>query len=186
MKESMWKLLVRCLTQGKSSIITGCVLIRFSRVQVCDPVDYSLPGSSVHGILQARILEWVAMPSSRGSSQPRGWTCGFLHLPALAGGFFTTSATWKAPIITSHDYYHPNYTCINKAGNCSSCTAKLGGAHVCFSSRVLSLVRLLNSEALAPSSWAIISMINETDIMPHFVNTSHVPRAISVEKSSVL
>ena len=34
---------------------------------LCDPVDYSLPGSSVHGILQARILEWVALPSSRGS-----------------------------------------------------------------------------------------------------------------------
>ena len=36
-----------------------------------DPMDYSPPGSFVHGILQARILEWVAMPSSRGSSQPR-------------------------------------------------------------------------------------------------------------------
>ena len=38
------------------------------------PMDYSLPGSSVHGILQARILEWVAMPSSRGSSWPRDRT----------------------------------------------------------------------------------------------------------------
>ena len=38
---------------------------------LCDPMDYSSPGSSVHGILQARILEWVAMPSSRGSPQPR-------------------------------------------------------------------------------------------------------------------
>ena len=38
---------------------------------LCDPMDCSLPGSSVHGILQARILEWVAMPSSRGSSWPR-------------------------------------------------------------------------------------------------------------------
>ena len=37
---------------------------------LCNPMDYSLPGSSVHGILQARILEWVAMPSSRGSSDP--------------------------------------------------------------------------------------------------------------------
>ena len=37
-------------------------------------MDYSLPGSSVHGILQARIMEWVAMPFSRGSSQPRDWT----------------------------------------------------------------------------------------------------------------
>ena len=38
---------------------------------LCDPMDYSQTGSSVHGILQARILEWVAIPFSRGSSQPR-------------------------------------------------------------------------------------------------------------------
>ena len=41
---------------------------------LCSPIDCRLPGSSVQGILQARILEWVAMPSSRWSSQPRGWT----------------------------------------------------------------------------------------------------------------
>ena len=41
---------------------------------LCDPMDWSPPGSSVHGILQARILEWVAISSSRGSSRPRVWT----------------------------------------------------------------------------------------------------------------
>ena len=41
---------------------------------LCDPVDCSLPGSSVNGILQARILKWVAVPFSRRSSQPRDWT----------------------------------------------------------------------------------------------------------------
>ena len=45
-----------------------------SCLTLCDPMDYSLTGCSVHGILQARILEWVAMPSSRGSSQPRDQT----------------------------------------------------------------------------------------------------------------
>ena len=40
----------------------------------CDPMNCSLPGSSVHGILQARILEWVAISFSRGTSQPRNWT----------------------------------------------------------------------------------------------------------------
>ena len=40
---------------------------------LCDPVDCNLPGISVHGILQARILEWVAIPFSRGCSQPRDW-----------------------------------------------------------------------------------------------------------------
>ena len=41
----------------------------------CEPMDCSLPGSSVHGILQARILEWVAISFSRGSSWPGDWTC---------------------------------------------------------------------------------------------------------------
>ena len=41
---------------------------------LCDPIDCSPPGSSVHGILQARRLEWLAMPFSRGSSRPRDWT----------------------------------------------------------------------------------------------------------------
>ena len=47
---------------------------------LCDPMDCSLPSSSVHGILQTRILEWVAMPSSGGSSQPRDQTCVSLCL----------------------------------------------------------------------------------------------------------
>ena len=45
-----------------------------SCLTLCDPMDYSLPGSPVHGILQARILEWVASSYSRGSSQPRDQT----------------------------------------------------------------------------------------------------------------
>ena len=45
-----------------------------SCLTLCDPMDYSPPGPSVHGILQARILEWVAVPSSRGSSWPRDQT----------------------------------------------------------------------------------------------------------------
>ena len=52
----------------------------------------SPPGSSVHGILQTRILEWVAMPSSRGSSQPRDWT----QVSHIAGRFFTVWATQEA------------------------------------------------------------------------------------------
>ena len=63
-------------------------------------MDCVLPGSSVHGILQARILEWIAMPSfSRGSSRPRDQTQGSLMSPALAGGFFMTSATLGSPVV---------------------------------------------------------------------------------------
>ena len=66
-------------------------LVAQSYPTLCDP-PWSLPGSSVHGILQARILEWAAMPSSRGSSQPRAWT----RVSCIAGGFFTSWATREA------------------------------------------------------------------------------------------
>ena len=46
---------------------------------LCDPMDRSPPGSSVPGILQARTLEWVAMPSSRGVFATQGWNPGLLH-----------------------------------------------------------------------------------------------------------
>ena len=53
----------------------ACVLSWFSLVWHGDSMDCSLPGSSVHGILQARVLEWVAMSFSRGLSQPKDRTC---------------------------------------------------------------------------------------------------------------
>ena len=58
-----------------------------------DPMDCSLPGSSVHGILQARILEEVAIPFSRGSSQPRDRT----QVSSIAGRFFTIWVIREAP-----------------------------------------------------------------------------------------
>ena len=63
----------RCGMTLRESVFVMCVCV-LSRVWLCKPMDYSLPGSSVHGIFQARILEWVAMPSSRGSSWPRNQT----------------------------------------------------------------------------------------------------------------
>ena len=54
---------------------------------LCNSMDHSPPGSSVHGIFQARILEWGAIPLSRVSSRPRGWT----HVFCIAGRFFTTA-----------------------------------------------------------------------------------------------
>ena len=68
------------------------MLSRFSHIQLCDAVDSSPPGSSAHGILQARILEQVAIPSSRGSSWPMAQTL-ISNIPCLGIGFFSTSAT---------------------------------------------------------------------------------------------
>ena len=65
------------------------MLVAQSCLTLCDSIDCSSPGFSVHGILQARILEWVAILFSRGSSQPREWTL----FSCIAGRFFTVWAT---------------------------------------------------------------------------------------------
>ena len=63
-----------------------CCLVTKSSPTLCNPIDYSFPGSSVHGIPQARILEWVDISFSSGSSPPRDQTCVF----CIAGEFFTS------------------------------------------------------------------------------------------------
>ena len=77
----------------RRKVITGIVRAR-SVIQsypiLCDPMDGSLPSSSVHSILQTRMLDWVAMPS-RTYSRPRDRT----HVSCIAGGFFTTEPQGK-------------------------------------------------------------------------------------------
>ena len=81
---------------GKNKIINNNCAKSF---QLCltlwDTMDCSSHGSSAHEILQARILEWVAMLSSRESSWPKDQTTTHMS-PVFAGGFFTTSTTWEA------------------------------------------------------------------------------------------
>ena len=83
----------------KSHAYTDTCEVKWSEVAqpcqtLCNPVDYSLPGSSLHGILQAKVLEWVAISFSRGSSQPRDWT----WVSHIAGRCFNLWATREAPI----------------------------------------------------------------------------------------
>ena len=87
-------------------------LVTQSSLTVCYPMDCSLPGSSVHGILRARIPEWVAIPFSRGSSQPRDWA----WVSYIAGRFYTVWVT-KTAILTSQlvswqvfSFHHSQYT----------------------------------------------------------------------------
>ena len=75
--------------------LSFCAKSFWSRLTLCHLMYHSLPGSSVQGILQATILEWVAMSSSREFSQTRDRTCISMP-PALADGLFTTSTTWEA------------------------------------------------------------------------------------------
>ena len=65
-----------------------------SCMTLCNSMDGSLPGSSIHGILQARILEWVAIPFCRESSRPRNWT----RVLCIVGWFFSVWATREAQL----------------------------------------------------------------------------------------
>ena len=69
--------------------LDSCCLVPMSCLTLCDSTNCSPPGSSVPGISQARILEWVAISFSRGSSQPRNQT-QVSCVSCIAGGFFTT------------------------------------------------------------------------------------------------
>ena len=82
MKESI---LITAIKKIESEVAQSCLTL-------WDPIHYYLPGSSVHGILQARVLEWVAISFSRGSSQRRDWT----RVSCTAGRRFTILATKEA------------------------------------------------------------------------------------------
>ena len=71
-------------------------------------MDYSLPGSSAYGILQARILEWVAILFSGGSSQPRDWT----QVSCITGRFFTNWAMREALHIWIYIYMYEKWKCL--------------------------------------------------------------------------
>ena len=110
------------------------LLSRFSHVRLFESMDCSQPGSSIHGILQVRILEWVAMPSSRGSSWPRDQ----IHISCdscTAGGFFypePLGKPWK--VYSTLKSYCWLLRLISREGN----------AHIQSASRPLPLIKFLN------------------------------------------
>ena len=74
---------------SESEVTQSCPIL-------CDPIDGSLPGSSVHGIFQAIVLEWIAISFSRGSSQPRAWT----RVSHIVDRHFTVWATREIHLLT--------------------------------------------------------------------------------------
>ena len=79
--------------ESESEVTQSCLTL-------CDPMDYSLSGSSIHGIFQARVLEWLAISSSMGSSQPRNWT----WVSSIASRWFYCLSHQESPYLL---------TCIN-------------------------------------------------------------------------
>ena len=85
------------------------VLVTKSCLTLCDPRGCILPGSSVHGILQARILEWVAISFSRGSSWLRNW----MWVSHVAGRFFAIWAIREAPGLMRNCNCSASTTCLS-------------------------------------------------------------------------
>ena len=120
-----------------------CVLVAQSCLTLCNPMDCNLPGSSVHGILQARILEWVAMPSWRSSrSRNQTWVSG------IASRFFTIWATREAP-------FHVPAAAATAAKSLQSCLTLCD--HIDSSSPGSPVPRILQARTL---EWVAISFSN--------------------------
>ena len=98
--KTMWEFLKKQeieLLYDSAILITGKVLVPQSSPILCNPMDWSPPGSSIHGISQTRMLDWVAISFSRGYSQSSDQT----QVSCISGRFFTIWATREAP---HHEY----------------------------------------------------------------------------------
>ena len=120
------------------------------------------PGSSVHGILQARLLEWLAIPFFKWSSQPRDWT----WVPCLAGRFFTVWDTREAPLIFI-------YTCKYFL---SDCLVEMQSQSVQFSSVAQSCLTLCDSVDCSNPGFPVHHQVSElAQLMSHWVGDAIQP-----------
>ena len=119
---------------------------------LCSSMDCGPPGSSVHGILQARTLEWVAMSSSRGSSQSRDQTWVSIS-PALAGRFFTTSVTGEAQYTHTRTRIHIHVVVQSLSLVLLFATPRTAARQASLSSTISrSLLKLISTESVMPSN----------------------------------
>ena len=115
LEASLWQ--ISLSTQALSSVVCVCLcecLVAQWCPALCDPIDCGPPGSSVHGISQARILEWVTVSSSRGSSWPRDGT-RFSHISCISRQSLYHCTAWKALPNVSYKWTHTSYMYISKA-----------------------------------------------------------------------
>ena len=137
-----WYKVYYILKCERASIETKVSEVAQSCPTLCNPIDYSLPGSSVHGIFQARVLEWVAIPFSRGSSQPRDWTRVF----CIVGWHFTIWAT-REVWISHNDTHIPSLLSLpptqpSSHPSRSSQSTRLGSLYYTATSHQLSILHM--------------------------------------------
>ena len=146
--------------QGMCWLIVVLLFQLLGRVWLsCNPMDYSPPGSSVHGILQARTLEWVAISFSRGSSQAKDRTLIF----ALAGRFFTTEPPGRPSMAVETEFHTPR-------------TRSLEQDAVLWNQNQ-ALIQLIYKPQLRPASWVLIqSKFLKMHVMSLLVHTRELAK----------
>ena len=128
-----------------------------SCLTLCNPVDCSLPGSFVHGFPQATILEWFAMPSSRGSSQPRDQT----QISWIAGRFFTMSTGFFSieRSLAKESENEVTQSCLTLCDP-TDCSPPGSSIHGIFQARILEWVAISFSRGSSwPRDWTRVSHI---------------------------
>ena len=150
-------MLASTVQQSESAICVHVVLVPQLCLTLCDPVDYRPLGSSVHGILQARILEWVAIPFSRGSSWPRDQT----WVSHIAGRFFIIWATREAQYVYIYPLFF-GFVSHRKHGCGCQSTASTSSPHL----RAVNNVFCFERQADSTSKTAtLLSILNLSPIL---------------------
>ena len=154
------KFSIGVLSCGARCYFLMCVLSRFSHVWLCATLwTVAHQASLSMGILQARILKWVAMPSSRGLSSSRKQTQAFWVLLHFAGGFLTTSSTWEALLFVLRKSVN---WCLYS--HCLTCHTFLHALH--FLAYVYNIFEILKkSMRFLPTSMRKIQMCINCDVL---------------------
>ena len=119
------------------------------------PMDCSPSGSSVHGIFQARLLEWVAISFSRGSSWPRDWT----QVSCIAGRFFTTERPGKLFIVNAYGESEAAQSCLTLCDP-MDCSLPDSSVHGISQEKILEWVASSFSKGSSwPRDWTQVSWI---------------------------
>ena len=137
-----------CILDLESEVAQSCPTL-------CGPMDCSPPGSSIHGFLQARVLEWIVIPIFRGSSQPRDQT----WVPCITGRFFTISATNYCINDPVQGYRQNTYNSVfNSMRNKMSIFITKKLIHIILPSLVCELNGYYNPHAYGPYTWVAQAM----------------------------
>ena len=136
---------------------------------LCDPMDCSPPGSSVHGIFQARILAWVAMSLPRGSSRLRDWT-RVSYVSYIGKRVFITSAEKPIIIVTFFFIIYVIYLGLHRIfASCCARAFSCRGFSCCGARaqylRCMGLVTLRHVESLQTRDWTLVSCIGGATLL---------------------